>query len=327
MTAKPKSSSALRLPPSSSERGTSIGSPLPAQQQRKRRRNIFGRADLADVYRKAKDLIIEHKLLRIAQYEEVGDIRQLTICNLWRIERLPDASIRTLEFHLTTGVWEEVSALEHWPVVPFFPIRQTKSLDWWRSITRQAVWKALVAAGYFELQRFRTPIVDWGHDQNGFSVPAKGAKKELSRTRMAYLLIERYIGRRGAYSIKCNAHDWKPGLLDPKSMMSGARALRAAFFQHFLDREVLSAMLAIDYQDTSFRRYLWYAQQRHALIKVATEHRNLLPLLPDINPVQWGRDDLFSRKLWVRDGRKSTALDRRPIRLAKKQGAHGQVQG
>ena len=292
--------------------------------QRKPRRNAFGRADLADAYRKAKDLLIEHKLFRIAQYEELGDTRRLTICNLWRIERLPDASLRTLEFRLTTGVWEEVSTLEHWPEVPFYPIKKTQSLDWWRSVARQAIWKALVAAGYFNLPRFHTEIADWDHDQDGYPVPAKNAKKEMSPSRMAYLLIERYIGRQGAYNNKRKTYDWKPGLLDPGSMMSGARALRAAFFQHFLDREVLSAMLAIDYWDSAFLRYLRYARLRPALVKVATEHRNLLPLLPGINPEQWGRDDLFSRKLWVRDGRKSTALDRRPIRLAKGHGGQWQ---
>ncbi|MEX3606639.1 MAG: hypothetical protein VB142_11425 [Burkholderia sp.] len=55
---------------------------------------------------------------------------------------------------------------------------------------------------------------------------------------MAYLLIERYIRRQGAYNNKRKTYDWKPGLLDSDSMMVGARALRAAFFQHFLDREV-----------------------------------------------------------------------------------------
>lgn len=284
------------------------------------RRNAFGRADLAEVYRKAKDLLIKHKLFRIAQYEELGVIRRLTICNLWRIERLPDASLRTLEFHLTTGVWEEVTTLEHWPVVPFYPIKNTKSLDWWRSIARQAVWKALVAAGYFNLPRFHTEIADWEYDQKGDLIPAQSAKKEMSPSRMAYLLIERYIGRQGAYNNRRKTYDWKPGRLDPESMKAGARALRAAFFQHILERDVLSAMLAIDYRDTSFLRYLRYASLRPALVKVATERRNLLPLLTGINPEQWGRDDLFSRKLWVRDGRKSTMLDRRPIRLAKGQG-------
>ncbi|MEX3606638.1 MAG: hypothetical protein VB142_11420 [Burkholderia sp.] len=75
-------------------------------------------------------------------------------------------------------------------------------------------------------------------------------------------------------------------------------------------------MLAIDYRDSAFLRYLRYARLRPALVKVATEHRNLLPLLsPGITPEQWGRDDLFSRKLWVRDGRKS-AHTRPPPRQA-----------
>ncbi|WP_240533968.1 hypothetical protein [Aeromonas veronii] len=83
--------------------------------------------------------------------------------------------------------------------------------------------KALVAAGYFNLPRFHTEIADWDHDQDGYPVPAKNAKKEMSPSRMAYLLIERYIGRQGAYNNKRKTYDWKPGLLDPDSMMSGAR--------------------------------------------------------------------------------------------------------
>lgn len=284
------------------------------------RRNAFGRADLAEVYRKAKDLLIKHKLFRIAQYEELGDTRRLTISNLWRIERLSDASIRTLEFCLNTGVWQEVSTLDHWPEMPFYPIKNTQSLDWWRSIARQAIWRTLVAVGYFNLPRFHTELSVWEYDQNGDPIPPSAPKKEMTPSRMAYLLIERYIGRQGAYNKKRKSYNWKPGRLDPESMKAGARALRAAFFQHFLDREVLSAMLTIDYRDSSFLRYLRYARLRQPLVKVASERRNLLPLLPGINPEQWGRDDLFSRKLWVRDGRKSTMLDRRPLRLAKEQG-------
>ena len=104
------------------------------------------------------------------------------------------------------------------------------------------------------------------------------------------------------------------GLITKASMNSGARTLRAIWWNHFVDRDVLSALLGITWRQWTVAEYLKYARYRPALLKVAAEHRNLLPVLMEINPQQWGRDDLFSRKLWVRDGRKSTALDRRPVR-------------
>jgi len=266
---------------------------------RKRRHNLFGRADLAYIYRRAKDLIIQHKLLRITRYEEQDGIRQLTICNLWRIERLPDASIRTLNFNLVTTSWEEVRSTNdwyQWPEMPFYPIEQTKSLGWWKDIIKGAIWKALIAAGYSgELKK----------------------KKGMKPGQMAYFLLNQYVGGT-VYLDKFDAYGYPltketPGRLDPETMKAGARALRAAFFQHILDHEVLSAVLAINYRECGFRRYLQFARYRSGLLKVAAEHRNLLPLLPGINPDQWSRNDLFSRKLWVKDGRKSTAIDRYPV--------------
>jgi hypothetical protein len=269
----------------------------------------FGREDLAQTYQMAKDFIITYKLLRIALYEESDEIRRLTICNLWRVERLPDLSIRTLEFDLGTGVWQAVDSLKHWPEVPFYPFNRTRSLDWWREIVRGAIWKALIAAGYFGL-----PDKHEGEDAIPTTV---NGKPGMSRRKFANLVIKQYVGQRDAYDYKRSDYRRKPWRLNPESMEAGCRALRAAFFQHILDNDVLSAMLVINYKHASFADYLRYARYRPALLKVAVEHRNLLPLLPGLNPLQWGRDDLFSRKLWVKDGRKTTALDRRPIRLGK----------
>lgn len=286
-------------------------------QGMRRRRKGFGRADLTEVYRQAKDYIVTYKLFRLARYTEQEGVRQLTICNLWRVERLQDGSIRTLEHELGRDEWFEVDTLEYWPKVPFYPIRETRALNWWRDIARQVVWKALIAAGYSDLPKYSRNVTDWVKvDWSLFPVPAPG-QAEMSSNRMAFLMIQHYIGKQVPVKGKAGKYRWKDGLLESKSMIAGARALRAAFFEHIFDGEVLSAMRVIDYRDCSFTRYLNYARWRSGLLKVAQEHRNLLPLLPCINPAQWGRDDLFSRKLWVRDGRKSTALDRRPVSLSR----------
>jgi hypothetical protein len=281
--------------------------------QRSRRNSFGGRVDLMDAYRNAKDLIIKHKLFRLCQLIEIGDTKQLIICNLWKIERFSNNTIKTYEFLLNSDEWIEVEKLEYWPEVPFWPVTN-KSLDWWRQIAKAAIWKALIAVGYFSLPHYLTKVDKWEIDEKGNSIPSR-RKKEMPRHRMAYQLITRYIGTQGKYDTKKNKYEWKDGYLKSDSMMAGARALRAAVYHHILEKEVLSAVLAIDYKYVPFVGYLTYAKHRVGLLKVRSEHRNFLPMLPRINPAQWERADLFSRKLWVKGERKSTVVDRRGFGL------------
>lgn len=179
------------------------------------------------------------------------------------------------------------------PAIPFAPIgKNTLSLSWGLSLCRDALQAALCAAG-------------------ADSLPDGGENGVPSWVRQA--IFRKYLGG-DAWSRKKHKVYKVHGLIAKTSMDSGARTLRAIWWNHFVDRDVLSALLGITWRQWTVAEYLKYARYRPALLKVAAEHRNLLPVLMEINPQQWGRDDLFSRKLWVRDGRKSTALDRRPVR-------------
>lgn len=61
----------------------------------------------------------------------------------------------------------------------------------------------------------------------------------------------------------------------------------------------MSAILGIDYKTSTLNKYLFYMLNQPGLFKVADEPRNLLPLLPYINPKQWHADNLFSKRNWV----------------------------
>lgn len=136
--------------------GTAAASP---RKGRREQPNLFGRPDLAAVYRRAKELIVKHSIFRIVQLQEVGDEgTRIVICNLWRIDRLRDGSVKTLEFDLNEERWHEVSELEYWPDVPLLPIKNTRSLDWWRQIASRAIWRALIAAGYRDCPSVVNPI-------------------------------------------------------------------------------------------------------------------------------------------------------------------------
>lgn len=289
-----------------------VSNAFPDDKHKKRPNAFGGRSDLADTYRQAKTLAIKHKIFRVSQFVEFEGTKQLTICNLWRIERYPDDSFKTFEYLLNEEKWVEVTVLDFWPELPFYPIAKTTSLEWWRQIIRGALWKALIAAGYYDLPKYLNVIEKWTYDENGKAQPVEG-KKEMTRHTMAYQLIRKYVGRQDAYDKKKNEYAWIDGFLKPDVMQAGARALRAVFCDHFLDGKLLSAILAIDYQYLTFVDYLRYALHRNGLLKVSSEHRNLLPMLPHINPIFWDRPDLFSRKLWVRGDRKSTVVDRAPF--------------
>lgn len=273
-----------------------------------RKRKTFGRDDLDRVYLVAKDLLVRHKMFRLCTYEEIGEVRRLDICNYWRIERQADGSIVTFEHDLVADTWRACESLQWWPDIPFYPFAKTRSLSWWRDIVRRAIWKSLYAAGYADLPKHLVEVrehSDWKRERAGRRYVPKDVPADMARHTMAGILLGKYLG---------GTKTRLDGFLSPKTMESGARALRAAFLQHFLDKEVMAAMLAIDYRYVAFREYLYYAKHRDGFLKIWREHRNLITLAPSIHRKGWLRPDLFSRDVWVKDGRKSTAIDRRPLR-------------
>ena len=66
--------------------------------EKKPRSTLFGRKDLLEVYRRAKDFIIRYKLLRICRFSEENGLKRLTIYNLWRIDREEDGVLYTFQF-------------------------------------------------------------------------------------------------------------------------------------------------------------------------------------------------------------------------------------
>lgn len=311
---------------------------LAAPRRRRRASSFGGREDLGRVYGAAKDLIIKHKLLVLKQFEEADGVKRLTICNLWRIERHPDQSTTAFEFDLETGEWTRATVFDEWPAIPIWPVSVTKKPDYWPTVIRTAIWKALIASGFNDLPKFHNPwpekvlerhqkrirakgywrceyTNDWYHKSDrqrlisdkeakelGLTVP-KGHRAEMTPGMMAYSLL-------AAYTTPAKKKKGK-GWLRKDSMEKGARALRAALWEHFLDRDVVSAQLALHRDTLSFASCLdWAVNRRPQLLRVISESRNLLPLLVSIDFKHWHRSDLFSRKLWVRGARKTTPVDR-----------------
>ena len=247
---------------------------------------LFARPDLTAVWRQARDYIARYKLLRLTQYEEADGIRRQTLCNLWRIERHADDSVHTCAFDLRQGCWHETGDLDKQLVIPLL----IADPDWYAFIVNRMLQITLDAAGYAGLpdDSDADARIDC-HYRDGRRVQWQGGEYQGKNRgfvprEMMVDFLRRYYHER---------------VLNCENMRRAMKALRKQFFAHIVEPELFSAIGVIDYRRHTVGRYLYYARRRDAVLKVAREHRNLLPLLPAIAPEHWGRDDLFSRRVWV----------------------------
>lgn len=290
------------------------------------RLNLFGRADLAEIYHRARDLIVKHNVFRMAQKTHAADGSiSIVISNLWRLDKSPEGVIRCYEFSIQLDRWLGVSSFNGWPDIPMFPTRGTQSLAWWRDVARAAIFKVLDAAGFAALPKhLTTPPPVPAHlkpreRRRLYDLRPPITDPDMSPNKMASILVRHYLGeaRYGGMVDRLRTPP-KGGFLSDELGRQGARALRAALYDHFLNPELVSALMAVDYRATvSLASYLQVAQQADAYLRVARERRNLLPLLTMIAPTYRERRDLFSRDLWVRDGRTRTLVDYQRFSLTK----------
>lgn len=272
-------------------------------------RVLFGRRDLSLAYDLARDYIFKNNVFRICQYEEIGDIRQLTMCNLWRIKRKPSASLEFFEYSLKRRRWEKCNSSDCrlWPIIPFGPKNFTKSLDWWESFAAKAIWKCLEESGMLSLKGYNNHITDWDDPSNLKNYEKSNIKPEMSKGKVIGILFKQCFGAKTSGSSKNKSY--KKGIISRDSMKDGAKSLLHVFYKKIIDKEIASAVFSIDYAN-GFHDYLVYAEHAENFIKVARSHRNLLPLLKRISPEHWGRDDIFSEKLWFKKNGKETLLDK-----------------
>lgn len=233
---------------------------------------------------------MKHKLLRICTYQEIEcGSQQLTICNSWRIHRSLDNEVTTFEYNFATALWEPCSDYSNWPNIRLF----SQGMACEGIIIRSTLSKVLNDSGFNDLTELQAQ---------------RTGKQSMQPYQLEKALVQRYLRTGKNKKTVASRFDFS----------AGCRALYAALWQHILDRQIMSAMGVINRSPLTLHEYLVYSRHREGLLKVSSERRNLLPILPLIHPAHWSRSDLFSRKLWVRDGRKSTVLDRKPVRLANK---------
>ncbi|HDR9068222.1 TPA: PcfJ domain-containing protein [Burkholderia vietnamiensis] len=260
----------------------------------------FGDARIAAVYAQAKRYIIDRQVLRLYQKLTLRPgVCSIIICNTWRIDKALDScSVELFQWSFLSAQWEPSSDLDSWPDFQLLPIVLSKkkaddpSNELWQTILRKALWQVLDGAGYGDLP----------------ARPEDGVK-QMSRRTMAEILINFYIAPKRKAKRRQSATKLR---IKPPRFAAAARALRKNIWTNVIDRSVLSAVAIIKGWDArvTIRDYLRYAAAGADVTRMLMQNRNCLPLLARIKPQHWKRTDLFSRHLWVRDGRKTTIIDR-----------------
>ena len=242
----------------------------------------FGDPELTDIYLKTIDLIKQHNLTKFYTYTETDTVKQLTICNLWRIEKNREQSLTCFKYDLVSLHWRPVRSHELCSSIlirPYLPYR--KITKFWPSVIKLMIIEARDSTGYLRLSETQRRCESFHYSLNC-----------------------NYLGSR-------NKKGFKDGCLSSQTMDKAERGFIYYFYKHIYEKEIMSVALAINYRCHQLSEYAYYAQNYPGIIKISREHRNLLPLLGGINASKWMCDDLFSKTLWVKGGRKYTSLHRK----------------
>ncbi|MBB4865378.1 hypothetical protein HNP46_004259 [Pseudomonas nitritireducens] len=246
---------------------------------------MFGHPELEQFYWDIKRRLIEHKIFRICTVEEIPNkgLTRIIICSLWRIDRLTDGSVKLYTYSTTSKKWSRDNRLEAWPNVPLWPVQATQSLSWWEHLLSKAIEVVMKQNGYEALCKKRE------HRDTAFLV-----EKSLLK-----FYLPRQVRKRTKKPGGQTKYVRRDGFITSASGNSGARALRASFYDHIRETELFSAAMAIHPRMGTLKMYLRYALQAEHVKRIARENRNLLPIMARVGEKYWQQQDLFSRHNWV----------------------------
>lgn len=91
---------------------------------------------------------------------------------------------------------------------------------------------------------------------------------------------------------------------------SGEKAAVYHLYKNIICSDFLKIVMILNYRVLSLSRYITLNLKKDVFFRVHKERKNLIPLLKVVPVSLINRDDLFSRRLWVRGDRARTPLDR-----------------
>lgn len=254
----------------------------------KAKKTRFSDLRFQQVYEQARKYVTKNKVLRLYQKLDFRTgFKTIIICNTWRVDRcLSSANVEVFEWSYQHESWVQVRSVESWPAIRLFPLQsQPKS----------------VSSKWFAIEILEKALL-YALNEAGYKLLLHGKKEsELHRA------LKRIFLSSFSSWLHLNGND--------VGISWAACALRKNIWSVVIDRPLLSIVCALNgwSYNLYLDRYMLCAMQADSINRIACEHRNCLPLLALIKTENWKRLDLFSRKTWVKDGRKSTLIDRQGL--------------
>lgn len=271
-----------------------VSSALPSARQ-----TLGGREDLLPVYRAAKDLLFKRRVWILKQFEKVGRLNRLTICNTWRVDWDGKRPPRLYLYNYALQDWQVCRGAKAWgcPAFAIAPARLCKDDSFGYRLLQAAIEHALNAAGWDRLPDGHDFF--WGDQRASayLNVLEADRRKRKSQRVLSHLWkIETRHGRRSVAAITplqqlkgkdravveaamqrygveqpVKSKTWLVQLLErrllrpapgqqPADYRKLSRGLRNCFRESFVDQEVLSALVRLDGRSVQTTRYLTVAK-------------------------------------------------------------------
>lgn len=248
----------------------------------------FGSKEIKDSYAQFKASSVSNGIPKLYDFETTEDEARLFICNTYLITKnLHSLDVMVFERDWRTGEWCKCRTPP--PIFNTIP-----------------VWPVLELSGVFTSQ-FKKAILERLNEE------AEAAKLEQHSCSSSIGFVKPLISRVKAYFTsrlfgqidptpqnKDDSTFEAPQLyVSSRSARNAMKGIRAAFHRHFREPELFRAILSMNHQHMTLSDYVYYAEARADVLKVWIERRNLIPMLPYIDRVHWGDDNLFSSATWT----------------------------
>lgn len=265
--------------------------------KKKERKVIGNRPDATAAYDQVINWIIVHKVFRISQLVDTGHASTLIICNTWKIEvKKKTKKTRVFKFDFQDERWKSIAVekiKKEFPWFPFFPINASKPPRFGWRLAGAAIDELIKQSGLAKLPEClesHGPMVD----ENGDVFYGDASSpKEMPPWKFVRMVKDKYLGRRRD----------NDGMLKADEIAAGSLALRRDLYKFILDREIISALMALDHRDISIHEYLQAAMMREHFMRLVHESKNMLPIVIKAKPTIWKDKSFFSKDNWMADGK------------------------
>lgn len=281
--------------------GTNMNELITTNINSANKKEKFGNSKKFEIYKKTKDFVVNNKVLRLYKKEinEDGDIT-IILCNMYKLVKLSSASeIKVLRYLIKEEEWKDVD------IHTFHLLKDIMLLP---------------VSSYYAGERAWNPILNWVIkdilQQYGWG---KSLDQEhgLSKEKIFGFLKSRYAGSIKSQSNTKSKKQYMPakittGIVSRAQWKQASRAMIKNIWLELIDKDILKAMCSmLGYKEQiSLYKYIMYCAEGKHLVKHHKERKNLTPILAYIPLEHWKRDDIFSQKLWARNHRATTVIDR-----------------